>query len=163
MPHAVVNSRDRNSAKSLRQRMTRAEILLWRYLKAHHIDELGFRRQVPIGKFIADFICHSARLLIELDGETHDFQSRQREDKARDAWFKLQGYRVLRFTNDQVLKNLEGVVKVIRITAQQQKLPPSLSLPHKGGGNAQTEVRRAANPFTQGKRESAATCSEIDT
>ena len=119
--------------------MTRAETLLWRYLKAHRIDGLGFRRQVPIGRFVADFICHSARLVIELDGETHDFLSRQRDDQMRDAWFKSQGYKVLRFTNEQVLQNLTGVVEAIRIAARQQTLPPSLSLPHKGGRESSTE------------------------
>jgi very-short-patch-repair endonuclease len=121
----------------LRQTLTRSETLLWRYLKAHHIDGLGFRRQVPMRAYVADFLCHSARLAIELDGESHDFESRQRDDQKRDAWFAAQGYLVLRFTNEQVLKNLTGVVEVIRQTAlsRLQQQPPSLSLPHKGGGN----------------------------
>ena len=146
MPHAAVNSQQRHRAKSLRHAMTRAETLLWRYLKAHHIDGLGFRRQVPMRAYVADFACHAARLTIELDGETHDFDSRQRNDQARDAWFQSQGYTVLRFTNEQVLTNLEGVVPSIRseASARQPSSPPSLSLPHKGGGNTRTTVRRAA-------------------
>jgi very-short-patch-repair endonuclease len=117
--------------------MTRAETLLWRYLKAHHIDRLAFRRQVPMGRFIADFVCHAARLVIEIDGESHDFQTRRRRDQSRDEWFALQQYVVLRFNNEQVLKNLEGVIESIRDTASArfQQLPPSLALPHKGGGN----------------------------
>jgi very-short-patch-repair endonuclease len=119
--------------------MTRAETLLWRYLKGHHVDALGFRRQVPIRSYIADFVCHSARLIVELDGETHDFQSRQRDDRRRDIWFASQGYAVLRFTNEEVMKNLEGVVTAIAETAMSRvhNVPPSLSLPHKGGGNPQ--------------------------
>src|SRR6185436_11308134 len=105
MPHAVVGERQRNRAKQLRQSMTRAETLLWRYLKAHRVDGLGFRRQVPMRGYVADFACHSARLIVELDGESHDFESRQRSDQQRDAWFKSQGYTVLRFTNAQVLSN----------------------------------------------------------
>src|SRR5258707_13899756 len=99
MPHAAVSAQQRNRAKSLRTWMTRAETLLWRYLKAHHVDGLGFRRQVPIRGYVADFVCHSAHLIVELDGESHDFDSRQRHDERRDAWFASQGYAVLRFTN----------------------------------------------------------------
>jgi very-short-patch-repair endonuclease len=117
--------------------MTRAETLLWRYLKAHHIDGLAFRRQVPMRQFIADFVCHAARLVVEIDGESHDFKNRQWSDRRRDEWFASQRYAVLRFSNAQVLKNLSGVVETIRQTASARlnKLPPSLALPHKGGGN----------------------------
>ena len=144
MPHAAVNPQQRSRAKSLRKTMTRAETLLWRYLKAHHIGGLGFRRQVPMRSYVADFACHAARLIVELDGEKHDFAASQRSDRIRDAWFRSQGYTVLRFTNEQVLRNLEGVVEVIRTSASESGSPPSLSLPHKGGGNAQTTARRAA-------------------
>lgn len=100
--------------------MTRAETLLWRYLKAHHIDGLGFRRQVPMGSYVADFVCHAGKLIVELDGEPHDFVSRQHADQKRDAWFESQGYTVLRFTNADVLSTLEGVVEVIRQTASSR-------------------------------------------
>ena len=110
--------------------MTRAETLLWRYIKAHRIEGLGFRRQAALGNYVADFVCHSARLIVELDSESHDFESRQKTDRRRDAWFESQGYAVLRFTNDQVLRELEGVVHVIRETACARCAePPSLSLP----------------------------------
>ena len=148
MPHAAVSAPQRHRAKSLRRSMTRAETLLWRYLKAHHVDGLGFRRQVPMRGYVADFACHAARLIIELDGESHDFESRQRSDLARDAWLRSQGYTVLRFGNDDVLKNLQGVVEAIRnaASARVPGSPPSLSLPHKGGGNPQTAGHRRAAP-----------------
>ena len=148
MPYAAVNSQQRSRAKSFRQSMTRAETLLWRYLKAHHIDGLGFRRQVPMRRYVADSACHSARLIVELDGESHDFESRQQSDHQRDAWFKTQGYAVLRFTNHDVLSNLSGVVEAIReATARRARgAPPSLSLPHKGGGNPRTVTANAATP-----------------
>src|SRR5205807_10112266 len=117
MPHSAVNKQQRSRAKNLRQTMTRAETLLWRYLKAHHIDGLAFRRQVPLRHFIADFVCHAARLVVEIDGQSHDFEARQRSDRKRDQWFTSQHYAVLRFTNEQVLKNLNGVIEVIRETA----------------------------------------------
>ncbi len=134
MPHANVASRQRVRAKQLRRTMTKAETLLWRYLKAHHVDGLGFRRQTPIGPYIADFCCHAARIVIEVDGASHDWDERQKRDVARDQWLASQGYRVLRFTNDDVLRHLEGVVTTIR-EAAASVTPPSLSLPRKGGGN----------------------------
>jgi very-short-patch-repair endonuclease len=139
MPHSAVTHQLRQRAKSLRAKMTRAETLLWRYLKAGHLDGLSFRRQTPIGPYIADFICHAARVVVEIDGETHDFEERQRRDAKRDRWLMSRGYVVLRFTNDDVFSSLEGVLPTIRDTALSQLgAPPSLSLPRKGGGNAQT-------------------------
>jgi very-short-patch-repair endonuclease len=126
--------------------MTRAETLLWRYIKARRIDGLVFRRQVPMHKYIADFVCHTHRLIVELDGESHNFESRIARDAERNAWFVSQGYSVLRFTNEDVLTNLSGVVDAIRNTAKSSpnQAPLSLSLPHKGGGNAQTTAEQAA-------------------
>src|SRR5258708_30290152 len=103
MPHAVVSERQRGRAKQLRQAMTRAETLQWRYLKANRIDGLGFRRQVPIRNCVADFLCFSVKLIIELDGESHDFDERQKADQTRDTFFVSEGFQVLRFTNEQVM------------------------------------------------------------
>ena len=141
MAHEVVSDRQRGRAKQLRQTMTRAETLLWRYLKAHRIDGLGFRRQVPIRNYIADFVCLSVKLIVELDGESHDFEERQSADQVRDAFFASEGFQILRFTNEQVMSSLVGVVDVIRETAAARLSgsPPSLPLPHRGGGNG--EVR----------------------
>ena len=118
--------------------MTRAETLLWRYLKAHHIDGLGFRRQVPMQSYIADFVCYAARIVIELDGESHDFEARQAHDRARDAWFEAQGFRVLRYTNRDVLTNLEGVVQQIREIAGTRLAATPLPCPPPQGGREQT-------------------------
>src|SRR5215831_8522212 len=141
MPHSRVSEEHRSHARSLRRTMTRAETLLWRYLKAHRIDGLGFRRQAPMGNYIVDMVCHEARIVVELDGETHDFEQQQERDQIRDAWLATRGYVVLRFMNKDVLSNLEGVVTVIRETAKARlAAPPSLSLPRKGGGNPQSEI-----------------------
>ena len=134
MPHNEVGKTQRTRAKQLRRMMTRAETLLWRHLKAHRLAALGFRRQSPMGNYIADFVAHSCKLVVEVDGESHDFKSRLRRDSRRDEWFASRGYRVLRFTNDDVIKNLEGVVVAIGLAAEQVA-PPSLTLPRKGGGN----------------------------
>jgi very-short-patch-repair endonuclease len=114
--------------------MTRAETLLWRQLKAHRLAAIGFRRQSPMGNYIADFVSHSCKLVVEVDGESHEFEERQRHDEKRDQWFVSRGYRVLRFTNNEVMKNLEGVVLAIGLAAEQAA-PPSLLLPRKGRGN----------------------------
>jgi very-short-patch-repair endonuclease len=151
MPHAPVSEQHRHRAKHLRRAMTRAEILLWRYLKAHHLDGLAFRRQAPMGQYVIDFVCHAARLIVELDGEAHDFDAQQRRDAVRDAWLASRGYHVLRFTNEEVLCSLEGVLTVIRETAavRIRSAPPSLSLPRRKGVHAR--LRRAmggGNPQT---------------
>jgi very-short-patch-repair endonuclease len=138
MPHATVRERQRGRAKQLRQAMTPAETLLWRYLKANRVDGLGFRRQTPIQNYILDFVCHSAKVIIELDGASHDFEEQRKADEKRDAFFVSEGFQVLRFTNEQVMSNLEGVVETIRqvVSSRASGLPPSLTLPHKGGGNS---------------------------
>ncbi|WP_316213871.1 endonuclease domain-containing protein [Bradyrhizobium sp. SZCCHNR2032] len=143
MPHAVVSERQRGQAKQLRRVMTRAETLLWRYIKANRIEGAGFRRQVPFRNYIADFACFSARLVIELDGESHEFAERQARDAGRDAFFVAEGFEVLRFTNEQVTSNLEGVVEVIRQTLAVRALglPPSPPLPHKGRGSGESGAR----------------------
>jgi very-short-patch-repair endonuclease len=150
MPHASVSERQRSRAKQLRQTMTPAETLLWRYLKANRIDGLGFRRQVPFKNYIADFTCLSAKLIIELDGQSHDFDAQQRADATRDAFFMTEGFRVLRFSNQDVMSNLEGVVEAIRLAASSSASgsPPSLTLPHKGGGNREAAPSETINSAT---------------
>lgn len=117
MAHAKVSGRMRANAKALRQAMTPAETLLWRYLKAHRNGGLGFRRQVPIGPYIVDFVCHEARLVVELDGESHDFEDIAAADLVRERWLLENGYRMLRFSNRDVLSNLEGALLHIRMEA----------------------------------------------
>ena len=150
MPHTPVDDVQRARAKQLRRTMTRAETLLWRHLKAHRLVAPGFRRQAPMGNYIADFVSHSCKLVIEVDGESHDFESRLRHDERRDEWFASRGYRVLRFTNDDVMKNLEGVVLAIGLAAEQAA-PPSLTLPRKGGGNISAEGARRMARGAKGK------------
>ncbi|MGJ0397192.1 MAG: endonuclease domain-containing protein [Methylocystis sp.] len=133
MPHDEVSKVQRDRAKQLRRTMTRAETLLWRHLKANRLAGLGFRRQSPMGNYIADFVAHSCKLVVEVDGESHSFEERIRHDARRDQWLASRGYRVLRFTNDDVMRNLEGVVLSI-LEAAEQAAPLSLTLPRKGEG-----------------------------
>ena len=137
MPHDEVSQLQRTRARELRRAMTRAETLLWCHLKAHRLARLGFRRQAPMGNYIADFVAHSCKLIVEIDGQSHDFEECIQHDERRDAWFGSRGYRMLRFTNDDVMKNLEGVALAI-LQAAEPGAPLSLTLPRKGGGNGES-------------------------
>ena len=150
MPHTQVSEIQRARAKDLRRTMTRAETLLWRHLKANRLAGLGFRRQAPMGNYIADFVAHACKLVVEVDGESHDFEERIRHDDRRDQWFASRGYRVLRFTNEDVMRNLEGVVTAIGLAAEQAA-PPSLTLPRKGGGNPSASASLLKTNDKQGK------------
>jgi 2-isopropylmalate synthase len=97
-------------ARALRKSLTDAERKLWRVLRALPADGSHFRRQSPIGPYIADFVHHRAKLVIEVDGGQHADNGR---DRTRDAWFEAQGYRVIRFWNNEVLGNTEAVVTTI--------------------------------------------------
>jgi very-short-patch-repair endonuclease len=80
-------------------------------LRAKQLEGLKFRRQEPIGKYIADFACHEKRIVIEVDGRQH--LTNKERDRERDNWFKEQGYKVLRFWNNEVLTNIAGVLEVL--------------------------------------------------
>ena len=99
------------NARALRKSMTEAETVLWSRLRQRRIGGFRFRRQAPIGRFIADFACFEARLVIEVDGGQHT--ERAEQDAARTRWLESQGFRVLRFWNNQVLREIEGVEEVI--------------------------------------------------
>ncbi|MBL9065693.1 MAG: DUF559 domain-containing protein [Sphingopyxis sp.] len=104
--------RDTPRAKELRNSATPAERALWRCLSGRKIGGWKFSRQMPVGPYFADFLCREANLVIELDGYSHDM--RQAYDGRRDQWLAQSGYRVLRFTNHDVMKNIEGVVIEIK-------------------------------------------------
>jgi very-short-patch-repair endonuclease len=98
-------------ARELRRNQTPTEKLLWELLRAKRFLGAKFRRQHKIGQFIADFYCHEARLVIELDGAVHDQQSRQ--DRDRDQWMRANSITVLRFRNAEVADNTEAVLSAI--------------------------------------------------
>jgi very-short-patch-repair endonuclease len=111
-------------ARSLRNNPTDAERRLWARLRYRQIDGHRFRRQMPIGSFIADFACLECRIVIEVDGGQHDL--RRPLDDARTRWLASQGYRVLRFWNNDVLGNTDGVVALVRtaLSAPHPDPPP---------------------------------------
>src|SRR6516165_11748934 len=94
-------------ARKLRRDMTEAEQRLWQILRSRQTEGYPFRRQAPIGGFIADFVCHSARLIVEIDGRQHDPSSEA--EASRTRLLEAEGYRVLRFWNNEALDNPEGV------------------------------------------------------
>ncbi len=98
-------------ARELRQEMTTAEKMLWRRLRNHQLSGFKFRRQAPMGHFIADFYCAECKLVVEIDGDIHDLQVEQ--DKLRTEEMENLGYRVIRFRNEQVEKDIESVLKSI--------------------------------------------------
>jgi very-short-patch-repair endonuclease len=98
-------------AKKLRQDQTSAETKLWTILRNRQLDNLKFRRQQPIGQLIVDFYCSEAKLVIEIDGDTHAEQKGY--DAKRTQWLENEGYKVIRFTNDEVITNLENVAMEI--------------------------------------------------
>src|SRR5208337_1580439 len=100
-------------SRNLRKRQTDAENLLWRNLRGKQLEGLRFRRQQPIGKCIVDFVCLEKRLILEIDGSQHAID--QYKDKQRDNWLLADGYRILRFWNNDVLTNIEGVMETIRL------------------------------------------------
>ena len=97
-------------ARELRQRMTVYERRLWRSLRKNQLRGLRFRRQHPIPPYIVDFYCHSHRLIVELDGAYHGEPEAVNRDQVRTVALEAQGYRVLRFTNQQVSADIEGVL-----------------------------------------------------
>ena len=107
-------------ARGLRSRMTNAERKLWFALRDRRFEGFKFRRQVPLGRFIVDFVCFEARLVIELDGGQHAESFR---DQYRDRWFAANRFRVMRFWNNEVLSNLEGVMTVLAEALAAEKAP----------------------------------------
>jgi len=101
------------TAKELRRNATDAEQLLWKYLKAKQLEGLKFRRQEQIGHFIVDFVCYEKGVIVEADGGQH--AQEKVKDEVRTAWLNSQGFTILRFWNNEILTNIEGVVEVIRM------------------------------------------------
>ena len=93
---------------------------------------MKFRRQQPIGQFIVDFVCFERRVIVEVDGGQH--AQKVPYDEQRTRWLEAQGYRVLRFWNNEVLANTEAVAQVILDVVERRDCPPTSILPHKGGG-----------------------------
>jgi very-short-patch-repair endonuclease len=128
-----VSSQLRSNARELRKKSTDAERILWSELRDHRLNGNGFRRQVPIKNYIADFVCHAAKLVVELDGGQHFSDQSERTDAARSAVIEARGFLVLRFSNHDVMTNRVGVLQTIA-AALAERAPPQNHPPQRGGG-----------------------------
>jgi very-short-patch-repair endonuclease len=125
-------------ARVLRKNLTDAEQLFWQHLRLRQINGYKFRRQRPIGSYIVDFVCLEKRLIIELDGGQH--AEKVKYDTERDTWLEAQGFTVLRFWNNEVIHNIDGVKETILKALQSCPfIVPSRQL-GRTGRNAKTHL-----------------------
>ena len=109
-------------ARRLRQEMPGVEARLWSYLRRRQLGGHKFRRQAPIGPFVVDFACLASRLVVEIDGPAHD--ARWKQDESRDRWLANEGYRVLRFSADEVFWECGSVSEAIYCALHEAPPPP---------------------------------------
>ena len=121
-------------ARELRRRQTDAERILWTNLRGKRLQGLKFRRQQPLGPYVVDFLSFEQRLVVEVDGGHHDQPGVRAKDDERELWLESNGYRVLRFWNNEVLGNLEGVLAQISQTAERGRSPSPQPSPVEGEG-----------------------------
>jgi very-short-patch-repair endonuclease len=108
-----INRLRRASARRLRARPTETEILLWKRLPSIETDGTHFRRQVLIGPYVVDFACLATRLVIELGGAQHNTNAHGIRDQSRTNWLQAEGYRVIRFWNNDLTHNMDGVLETV--------------------------------------------------
>lgn len=108
------NEQSLKNARDLRQNMTEFEQELWFYLRGRKFQNLKFCRQVPIGKYVVDFLCKDKRLIIELDGSGHLEEKQEIHDKIRDEYLKSLGYKIVRIYNNE-LNDIDNVLEYLRI------------------------------------------------
>jgi very-short-patch-repair endonuclease len=128
-PTWKVSSRLRSNARALRRNSTDAERILWSELRDHRLNGASFRRQVPIANYIADFVCHAAKLAIELDGGQHFSDGQEAADARRSMIIEAKGFQVLRVSNHDVMTNRAGVLETIATAVAERA--PTLTLPRK--------------------------------
>lgn len=125
-PDWRVPAKLRANARELRRNSTDAERILWYELRGGRLSGVIFRRQVPIERYIADFICHAAKLVIELDGGQHFSDDGERSDARRSAAIEAKGFKVLRFSNLEIMTNRAGVLETIATTVAERAPTPTL-------------------------------------
>jgi very-short-patch-repair endonuclease len=108
-----VGSFRRATARRLRANGTSAEGTFWRYLRRLETKGTHFRRQVPLGRYVVDFACLTSRLVVEVDGSYHGEEANRSHDEKRTRWLEAEGYRVLRFWNNDITQNPSGVLQII--------------------------------------------------
>lgn len=150
MPRSLIPDWQRQKAREMRRMPTAAEKRLWRGLREFNRSNIAhFRRQAPIGPYIADFVDLSRRLIVEADGGQHG----DAKDQERHRWLEDQGFRVLRFWNNDILGNSSGVLQEI-LHAVEDAATPHPDPPHEGEGTGTRRQRRRL-PSRQGGGETS--------
>jgi very-short-patch-repair endonuclease len=108
-------------ARSLRKTMTKSEVILWQNLRREQLGGFKFRRQVPVGPFVADFACVELKLIVEVDGATHAEDHEISYDAQRTRFLEAQGWRVLRVLNTDIYEGLDGVLELLRLELEELK------------------------------------------
>jgi very-short-patch-repair endonuclease len=160
-PPKTILSFRRQTARRLRASETNAEARLWKHLRQAPMLGSHFRRQVPIGPYIADLACMAAKLIIEVDGSQHGEPANAAKDSARTRWLEAEGYRVLRFWNNDVTSNIEGVLDAV--ADAMPSMLGDIPLKHNRRPKKLTPPRRAtrADPPPPGEGEGGAASSSL--
>lgn len=117
MPHVPTSDTLRRNSKAMRRNMTDAELKLWNAVRAHRLMGLGFRRQARIAGYIVDFACPDKRLIVEVDGSQHGEDAQIAYDEIRSKQLEADGWTILRFWNDDVLRDIDGVCQHIIVAS----------------------------------------------
>lgn len=131
MPKIFNNKKQKELRQFLRGQMPTAELILWSYIRGRQVLDFKFRRQESIGRYVVDFYCPRAKLVLEIDGDSHFEKGAKEYDEDRQEQIESLGLKILRFTNTEIYKNIESVVE--RIEETLQGLQPPLAPPLKGG------------------------------
>lgn len=127
----VLYNRLKEKAKEMRNKPTEAEKMLWNVLSNKGLEDLKFRRQHIIGEYIVDFVCLEKRLIIEVDGSIHQLPEQKEHDDMRTKWLQSKGFKLIRFSNKEILTDLYNTIELIR-----KELHTSLVAPPSGAGGA---------------------------
>jgi len=119
-------------ARELRREATSTENKLWSALRGRQIDNYKFVRQEPIGPYFADFLCRATKLIIEIDGATHERPEERSRDERRTSSLQQLGYRIIRFTNADIYESLDHTIEILRITPAETAPHPPTSLREAG-------------------------------
>jgi very-short-patch-repair endonuclease len=147
----------------MRHEPTDAERVLWQHLRHLTVNGTHFRRQATIGPYFADFACHRSRLVIEIDGGQHNGARGIANNARRTADLNARGYRVLRFWNNDVLSNVEGVMEVIASAVREAAPPPPTPPRHASHGGRGVEKPAPASSAREGRASAHEACGRLGT
>jgi len=158
MAKRTIDSFKRDTARRMRLNQTSAEERLWRRLRDFPVQGTHFRRQVPIGPYIADFACMAAHLIIEVDGSQHGVGENVARDAERTRWLESAGYRVIRFWNNDITNNMDGVLESTYAAVHGSTIAEPATFKHKrwwrpSPSGHPTPARKRADPPLAGEGE----------